>query len=190
MLEQLDPQGALTRTEIERLMLALCKAHPLPQPVVNGWIQLDGIGFEPDFLWPNANLIVETDGDRPTARARPSRPTAAAISYSPRPATRRCASPGARSQTEPERVARTIAAVLERAVTHTSLRGNSALDRRSPGADDLRMSQSKTNNIAARAGRWSAQHRKKAIVGWLLFVILAVFIGGSVGTKTLDDVDD
>jgi uncharacterized membrane protein YdfJ with MMPL/SSD domain len=52
------------------------------------------------------------------------------------------------------------------------------------------MSQSKTNNIAARAGRWSAQHRKKAIVGWLLFVILAVFIGGSVGTKTLDDVDD
>ena len=92
--------------------------------------------------------------------------------------------------TEPERVARTIAAVLKRAVTHTSLRGNSALDRRSPQADDLRMSQSKTNNIAARAGRWSAQHRKKAIVGWLLFVILAVFIGGSVGTKTLDDVDD
>src|SRR5918995_4814481 len=52
------------------------------------------------------------------------------------------------------------------------------------------MSQSRTNNIAARAGRWSAQHRKKAIVGWLLFVILAVFIGGSFGTKTLDDVDD
>ncbi len=45
------------------------------------------------------------------------------------------------------------------------------------------------NNIAARAGRWSAQHRKKAIVGWLVFVILAVFIGGSVGTQTLDDSD-
>jgi uncharacterized membrane protein YdfJ with MMPL/SSD domain len=52
------------------------------------------------------------------------------------------------------------------------------------------MSRSKPNNIAARAGRWSAQNRKKAIVGWLLFVILAVFIGGSIGTKTLDDVDD
>jgi uncharacterized membrane protein YdfJ with MMPL/SSD domain len=52
------------------------------------------------------------------------------------------------------------------------------------------MSRSKSNNIAARAGRWSAQHRKKAIVGWLLFVILAVFIGGSVGTKTLDDAED
>ena len=45
------------------------------------------------------------------------------------------------------------------------------------------------NNIAARAGRWSAQHRKKAIFGWLAFVILAVFIGGSVGTKTLTDED-
>ncbi len=45
------------------------------------------------------------------------------------------------------------------------------------------------NNIAARAGRWSARHRKKAIVGWLVFVILAVFVGGSVGTKTLGDDD-
>jgi hypothetical protein len=34
--------------------------------------------------------------------------------------------------TEPERVARTIATVLERAGSHTSLRGNSALERRSP----------------------------------------------------------
>jgi uncharacterized membrane protein YdfJ with MMPL/SSD domain len=45
------------------------------------------------------------------------------------------------------------------------------------------------NNIAARAGRWSAQNRKKAIVGWLVFVILAVFAGGSVGTQTLGDDD-
>jgi uncharacterized membrane protein YdfJ with MMPL/SSD domain len=47
-----------------------------------------------------------------------------------------------------------------------------------------------TDNLAARAGRWSAQHRKKAILGWLAFVILAVFIGGSVGTKTLSDDDN
>src|SRR5262245_59255279 len=44
-------------------------------------------------------------------------------------------------------------------------------------------------NLTARAGRWSAQHRKKAIFGWLAFVIAAVFIGGSVGTKTLGDSD-
>jgi uncharacterized membrane protein YdfJ with MMPL/SSD domain len=46
-----------------------------------------------------------------------------------------------------------------------------------------------SRNLAARAGRWSAHHRKKAIFGWLAFVIAAVFIGGSVGTKTLSDED-
>ena len=45
----------------------------------------------------------------------------------------------------------------------------------------------RNRNLAARAGRWSAQHRKKAIFGWLAFVILAVVIGGSVGTRTLTD---
>ncbi len=41
-------------------------------------------------------------------------------------------------------------------------------------------------NFAARAGRWSAQHRRKAIAGWLVFVVLAVVGGGAVGTDTLD----
>jgi uncharacterized membrane protein YdfJ with MMPL/SSD domain len=36
-------------------------------------------------------------------------------------------------------------------------------------------------------GRWSAQHRKTAIWGWLGFVIVAFMIGGAVGTKTLDN---
>ena len=46
-----------------------------------------------------------------------------------------------------------------------------------------------SKNLAARAGRWSAGHRKKAILGWLTFVILAVVVGGSFGTKTLGDGD-
>ena len=29
-----------------------------------------------------------------------------------------------------------------------------------------------TRNLAARAGRWSAQHRKKAIFGWLAFAVV------------------
>ncbi len=41
------------------------------------------------------------------------------------------------------------------------------------------------SNLAARAGRWSAQHRKTAIFGWLAFVAIAFVIGGMVGTKTL-----
>src|SRR4051794_28202654 len=43
-----------------------------------------------------------------------------------------------------------------------------------------------TSNLAARAGRWSAQHRKKAIWGWLACVVLAFAVGGAVGTKTQD----
>ncbi len=44
-------------------------------------------------------------------------------------------------------------------------------------------------NLAARAGLWSAQHRKKAILGWLAFVTLAVVLGGSVGQRMLAEED-
>jgi uncharacterized membrane protein YdfJ with MMPL/SSD domain len=46
-----------------------------------------------------------------------------------------------------------------------------------------------SNNFAARAGRWSAQHRKKAILGWFAFVILATVLGGMAGQKKLADED-
>ncbi len=42
-------------------------------------------------------------------------------------------------------------------------------------------------NPAARAGRWSAKHRKTAILGWILFVVLATVVGGKVGQSDLDD---
>jgi RND superfamily putative drug exporter len=40
-----------------------------------------------------------------------------------------------------------------------------------------------SNSFAARAGRWSAQHRKKAIFGWLAFVVVAFVVGGAIGVK-------
>ena len=42
-------------------------------------------------------------------------------------------------------------------------------------------------NLAARAGRWSAAHWKTATFGWLAFVIVAVVLGGALGTKQLGD---
>jgi uncharacterized membrane protein YdfJ with MMPL/SSD domain len=39
------------------------------------------------------------------------------------------------------------------------------------------------NTFAARAGRWSAQHRKTAIWGWIAFVVVAFVIGSAVGVK-------
>src|SRR4051812_44180436 len=40
-----------------------------------------------------------------------------------------------------------------------------------------------TTHFAARAGRWSARHRRIAIAGWLAFVVAAVVLGGSAGFK-------
>jgi uncharacterized membrane protein YdfJ with MMPL/SSD domain len=40
-----------------------------------------------------------------------------------------------------------------------------------------------SNTFAARAGRWSAKHRKKAIWGWLAFVAVAFVVGNVIGMK-------
>jgi uncharacterized membrane protein YdfJ with MMPL/SSD domain len=48
------------------------------------------------------------------------------------------------------------------------------------------MPASKPNNLAARMGRWSADHWKTATFGWLALVVAAFTIGGAVGTKTID----
>src|SRR5918994_674737 len=42
-------------------------------------------------------------------------------------------------------------------------------------------------NLAARAGRWSAAHWKTATFGWVAFVLVAIVLGGVVGTKSLSD---
>src|SRR5437899_473700 len=47
----------------------------------------------------------------------------------------------------------------------------------------------KSNNIAARMGRWSANHWKTAVFGWLAFVVASLFIGNVVGTNQIDNSD-
>ena len=47
----------------------------------------------------------------------------------------------------------------------------------------------RSNNTAARMGRWSANHWKTAVFGWLAFVVASVVIGGAVGTKYLEQND-
>jgi uncharacterized membrane protein YdfJ with MMPL/SSD domain len=43
------------------------------------------------------------------------------------------------------------------------------------------------DSFAARMGRWSAQHRKKAIFGWIAFVVISFAIGSAVGVKAPED---
>jgi uncharacterized membrane protein YdfJ with MMPL/SSD domain len=47
----------------------------------------------------------------------------------------------------------------------------------------------RSNNIAARMGRWSASHWKTAVFGWLAFVVVAFAIGNVVGTKNIKNED-
>jgi uncharacterized membrane protein YdfJ with MMPL/SSD domain len=46
-----------------------------------------------------------------------------------------------------------------------------------------------SNNIPARMGRWSANHWKTAVFGWIAFVVAALFMGQLVGTKNIEHSD-
>ncbi len=45
-------------------------------------------------------------------------------------------------------------------------------------------------NLAARIGVWSTHHRKTAILGWLLFVVLATGIGGATGMVEMTNAEN
>ncbi len=44
-------------------------------------------------------------------------------------------------------------------------------------------------NLAARAGRWSSQHRRAAVIGWLVFVVVVAVIGFATGTRSMSTSD-
>ena len=49
-----------TRSDLERDFLCFCRRHRLPSPKVNARVA----DLTVDFLWPDARLVVETDGYR------------------------------------------------------------------------------------------------------------------------------
>ena len=54
------------------------------------------------------------------------------------------------------------------------------------GTRQARRARTDKENLAARLGGWSARHRKTAIIGWLLFVVVASVVGGMAGQKTME----
>jgi uncharacterized membrane protein YdfJ with MMPL/SSD domain len=57
-----------------------------------------------------------------------------------------------------------------------------------PDQDGAGMQSQRQDNITGRIGRWSAQHRKKAIFGWLAFVAVSLVIGFNlVPQKEIDN---
>lgn len=57
VLEEYRPPP-VTRSELERWFLELCRDAGLPPPAVNSFIA----GFEVDIAWPDRRLVVELDG--------------------------------------------------------------------------------------------------------------------------------
>ena len=51
-----------TRSELERAFLAACERASVPPPLVNSLVEVGGVAYEVDFLWPEHRLAVETDG--------------------------------------------------------------------------------------------------------------------------------
>jgi uncharacterized membrane protein YdfJ with MMPL/SSD domain len=45
------------------------------------------------------------------------------------------------------------------------------------------------NNVAARAGRWSAAHWKTVTAAWVVFAVVAMVVGSAAGTSKLKDAD-
>lgn len=49
---------SVTRSDLEEAFLAIARAAGLPDPEVNVPLH----GYEPDFLWRDKRLVIETDG--------------------------------------------------------------------------------------------------------------------------------
>ncbi|MFG3256083.1 MMPL family transporter [Streptomyces sp. NPDC048172] len=52
--------------------------------------------------------------------------------------------------------------------------------------DGTRNTQRRASGLAGRLGGWSTRHRKTAIFGWLLFVVIASVLGGMTGLTEPD----
>jgi predicted transcriptional regulator of viral defense system len=62
IIDALHPETKRTRSDLERLFLAMCIQAGLPQPEVNVWLDVPGGDpLQADFLWRDARLIVEAD---------------------------------------------------------------------------------------------------------------------------------
>jgi very-short-patch-repair endonuclease len=59
---QIDLGEGVTKTELERRFLALCRRAALPSPSVNAWIPLPGEEMQFDFVWHRERVVVEVDG--------------------------------------------------------------------------------------------------------------------------------
>ncbi|NHC14480.1 MMPL family transporter [Motilibacter deserti] len=59
-----------------------------------------------------------------------------------------------------------------------------------PAQPSRRATSAVPRGRVARVAAWSAAHRKTALVAWIVFVALAIVLGGAAGTNTLEGSED
>jgi hypothetical protein len=64
VLDDYEEGTALTQSELEESVLAICVTIGVERPQVNHWIVLDDGSVQVDLLWRKQKLIVEVDGHR------------------------------------------------------------------------------------------------------------------------------
>ena len=55
------PKSRATRSLLERRLLGVLRRARLPEPIVNGLLELEGEILEPDLMWPRQRVLVELD---------------------------------------------------------------------------------------------------------------------------------
>jgi very-short-patch-repair endonuclease len=73
LLASHKPASGTTRSLFERRLANELRDRGLPEPVVNGLLDLDGTIIEPDLMWPEHKVLLELDGGThatPTAMRR------------------------------------------------------------------------------------------------------------------------
>jgi RND superfamily putative drug exporter len=75
---------------------------------------------------------------------------------------------------------------MRRRSARTSVECSSTLGEEVRDVSDHRQAVA-TDNLTARAARWSATHRRTAVLGWFAFVLIAFAIGSAAGVVSLKD---
>jgi very-short-patch-repair endonuclease len=85
LLETHRPQSGPTRSLLERRLLGALRNRGVPEPIVNGLLDLGGTIIEPDLMWPRERVLLELDGAEthatPTAMRRDRRRDRLAIRH-------------------------------------------------------------------------------------------------------------
>ena len=155
----IGPAPRRTRTKMEERMLALCRLHGLPAPLVNEVVE----GYTSETSsGPSSGSSWKPTAGRPTAQGRPSRATASAMPTSSLPAGARCDVTWKRLTNEPAEVADQLQATARPSATDPAAPCRWCAAPAGPHAPGARQTARRSRPSAAAARRAAARSNRSA----------------------------